>query len=290
MNLLRMICVLAVSLAALAPSGLAQGTYTQIDYPGAIATEALSVDTAGDITGLYIDASDNWHGFLLSNGTYTTIDYPGAQYTYPFGINDKGQIVGSGDGDVGFLYDVQTRTFTTLSEPRATQTQAYSINNAGIIGGGAYILHDFNFLGFALIGSTYYLTSPPGAGFSYVLGVTDSGKLIVLADTPKGANLIFSYYKGIYSQIPIPSKPNSAVYGVNPQGTAFVGWYNPSSTIAAGFLYPEKGIFTTLEFPGSNLTYAYGINRGGEVVGLFGDAEGNEHGFTWTPPADGEKK
>jgi probable HAF family extracellular repeat protein len=187
-------------------------------------------------------------------------------------------------------YDVQTQTFTTLSEPKATETGAVCINNAGIIGGYAYILHDFTFLGFALVGSTYYLISPPGAGTSSVIGVTDPGRLIVLANTPKGANLVFSYYKGTYTQIPIPSKLNITASGVNPQGTAFVGYYNPSTTIAAGFLYSEKETFTTLEFPGSNLTYASGVNRYGEVVGLFEDANFNTHGFTWTPPADAGKK
>jgi probable HAF family extracellular repeat protein len=77
--------------------------------------------------------------------------------------------------------------------------------------------------------------------------------------------------------------------GVNPAGTALVGSYNPSSGATAGFLY-QNNTLTTLQFPGSISTQAYGINASGEVVGYFQDANNVVHGFTWTPPADAGKK
>jgi probable HAF family extracellular repeat protein len=262
---------------------LAQGTYTQIDYPGAIVTEGIAIDTSGDIAGAYFDASGNEYGFLLSGGTYSTIAYPGSTSTFLAGINGVGQIVGdTSNPNIGFLYDVQTQTFTALSDPRATQTQAYCINDHGVIGGAAFISQKLTFYGFGLVGSTYHMVSPPGADISEVLGVTDSDKFLVVANTAKGANLPFLHYKGTYSQIPIPSEPNLQVFGVSPQGAAFVGFYNPSSGVTAAFIYQNK-ILTTLQFPGSNFTQAYGINKAGEVVGTFVDAENNGHGFTWTP-------
>src|SRR5262249_31697149 len=52
-----------------------------------------------------------------------------------------------------------------------------------------------------------------------------------------------------------------------------------------GFLL-SKGVLTTLDFPGANDTFAFGINETGTVVGFWDlvDANGNvlvDHGFTW---------
>jgi len=115
---MRRIALLAVLLIATSEA-LAQGTYTQIDVPGAVWTECFGIDTAGDIVGAWLDSNSNWNGFLLSAGVYTTIDYPGASRTFLYGINDSGQIVGINDlQDVGgFIYNIQTQTFTTVNYP-----------------------------------------------------------------------------------------------------------------------------------------------------------------------------
>src|ERR1700674_3268820 len=70
----------AALLLATAPA-LAQGSYTQIDVPGAVSTVGLGIDTAGDLVGFYGDASGNVDGFLFSGGTYATIDPPGSTIT-----------------------------------------------------------------------------------------------------------------------------------------------------------------------------------------------------------------
>jgi probable HAF family extracellular repeat protein len=288
MTLRKLVLSLAVLLLATVPLALAQGTYTQIDYPGAAQTQTLGINTIGDVVGGYQDSSGTLHGFLLSAGTYTTIDYLGST-TALSGINDLGQIVGNAlELSTGFLYDVQTQTFRTISVPRATLTETYCINNHSIIGGFAQIPRRSTVFGFALVRSGYDMIFPPGASLSVVVGVTRSDELI-LGATVNGVSSTFSYNNGVYSQIPIPPEPNIAVIGVNPQGTAFVGYYNPSSTTSTGFVYRKK-LLTTLQFPGSGFTQAYGINSSGEVVGFFEDASGNGHGFLWTPPADAGKK
>ena len=48
---------------------------------------------AGNIVGIYTDASGTGHGFLF-NGAYTSFDYPGAAFTEATGINPGGVIVG----------------------------------------------------------------------------------------------------------------------------------------------------------------------------------------------------
>src|ERR1700730_6052841 len=90
---LRCICHLLYFFVVCASLAVAQGTYTQIDFPSALMTQPNGINAAGLVVGSYEDAAGG-HGFLLQSGTYTTIDYPGAQYSYGQGINDKGQIVG----------------------------------------------------------------------------------------------------------------------------------------------------------------------------------------------------
>ena len=228
------------------------------------------------------------NGFLLSSGTYTTIDYPGSTTTILSGINDKGQIVGyTLNPNLGFLYVLQDQTFTTLIYPKANYVFPYAINNAGRIAGAVF--YDLgNYHGFELVGSTYRQISLPRTVLSLVTGITASGGLYGQA-VGKNRTLNFSFAQGKYSLRVIPNAPGAVVNGVNPAGTTLVGTYNPSSGVTAGFTY-QNNTLTTLQFPGSNFTEAFGINAAGEVVGAFGDAQGNGHGFTWTPPADAAKK
>lgn len=277
----------AVLLAASVPLALGQGTYTQFDVPSATYTVGVGIDSAGDVVGFYGDASGNYDGFLLSGGTYTTIDYPGSTFTGLAAINDMGQIVGEGrEPNVGFLYDVQSQTFTTINRPGATFTYPFTINNAGVVGGA--VTHGIFTTGFELVDSQYRVISPPRTSYSSVSGITASGTPFGVAGTTKGT-FDFRFSRGEYSQFAIPNAPGAQLQGVNPAGTAVVGSYNPSSGVTAGFLY-QIGTLTTLQFPGSSFTEAFGVNAAGEVVRAFDDAEGNAHGFTWTPPAAEEKK
>lgn len=86
----------------------------------------------------------------------------------------------------------------------------------------------------------------------------------------------------------IPNAPGAQVYGINPEGTALVGYYQPSSGINAGFVY-QNSTLITLQFPGSVETYAMGINSAGEVVGYYAGSD-KYYAFTWTPPADAARK
>jgi hypothetical protein len=164
---------LAVLLLAIAPLALGQGTYTQIDYPGAAGTLAYGIDTAGDISGYYVDAKDVYHGFFLSDGVYTTIDYPDAQGTYIYGMNDEGQVVGFTAGvapNVGFVYNLRTATFTKISYPGSSYMAPTCINNMGNIAGyfASNLVHN---QGFELVGSQYKLIMAPRSFTNLVLGI-----------------------------------------------------------------------------------------------------------------------
>jgi uncharacterized membrane protein len=139
---------------------LREGTFTAIDFPGAVVTHAFKINAAGEIVGRYRSADGNWHAFVLSDREFTSIDVPGAIQTAafppPVGINAAGDVVGSycaappcpirvSDSFAnvhGFLERRKDRDeggrFTTIDFPGASGSAAYSINARGDIV-GAYV-------------------------------------------------------------------------------------------------------------------------------------------------------
>jgi len=288
-------CRLAAFLIACVPLALAQGTYTQIDYPGAVGTSVIGINTAGDIVGQYADSSQVYHGFLLSMGVYTTIDYPGVSYTILYGINDLGQIVGGGGPGYsanGFLYDVQAQTFTTLSCPvrNSVEMDPYAINNAGTITGFVVVQRqNSNFpIGFELSGSTCRKVLPQGFPYSGLGGINNLGIAVGFASNPSNQIINFMFSQGKFTALHVPGT-DPTVFGVN-DSKLIVGANFPfNCCVAEGFL-GQNGTFQRLVFPGSKWTVPGGINNAGEVVGYFYDGSNNSHGFTWTPAADAAKK
>ena len=67
--------------------------FTNVDFPGAIATVAYGINTSGEIVGVYYDSAGA-HGFLLKKKAYSSINFPHASDTYVFGINDAGATAG----------------------------------------------------------------------------------------------------------------------------------------------------------------------------------------------------
>lgn len=276
----------AALLLATSSLGLAQGTYTQFDVPGALETWVGTINNAGDIDGYYIGSDFNYHAFLYSNGTFTGFDYPGAGETFPGMINDKGQIAGQAvsGGEpptyYGFIYDVATQTFTTISEPNGTVTGLCCINNAGLIAG---TVSTTNLFGFVAQNSNYRVLNPPGTTTNQALVLTNAG-VVVWGMTSSGSSVYYLYSGGNYTQLITPSKPDIGLGGVNPQGTIYVGSYSPNVNTGLGFVYHTKtGRFITLSYPNAAITNAFSINQSGEVVGVYSDSSNVTHGFTWTP-------
>jgi probable HAF family extracellular repeat protein len=73
------------------------GAVSTFRFPGAFATQALSLNNQGQIVGDYYPRPENGfinsHAFLYSNGVLTNIDIPGTSLTYAVGINNVGQIL-----------------------------------------------------------------------------------------------------------------------------------------------------------------------------------------------------
>jgi len=79
---------------------LSNGTFTEYDVPGAVQTNLLSINDAGDFTGAFDpDGSGIFQAFIGVGGNLTSYSVPGAAGTLAYEINNSRQLV------VGYFID-----------------------------------------------------------------------------------------------------------------------------------------------------------------------------------------
>jgi len=286
-------CRLAAFLIACVPLALAQGTYTQIDYPGAFSTFVTGTNTAGDVVGFFAWFGGPVYGFVLSQGVYTPIVGNGNDEVWPYSINDFGQVVGMTVGSTrgGFLYDINTKVFTTFKYPTEHNfTEPFSINNAGTIAGTIRVeLPQRNFnVGFVLSGGVYEVIQQKSLVTTSVTGINNLGQIVGYGSTTGDyPNIGFILDEGKFQRLRI--QPDQ-VNGINDAGVIVGSYRAPSAT--SGFVLPKGGAPQPLNFPGNIVeTVAVSVNNLGVVSGWFSDNVGfASHGFLWTPPPDAAKK
>lgn len=285
------ICFLAF-LIAFAPMALAQGTYTQIDYPGAFSTFVTGTNTAGDIVGFYAGFGGPVLGFVLSKGVYTSI-VSNQDEVWPYAINDLGQVVGQTVGAVrgGFLYDISTKVFTTFQYPAEHNfTQPYSINNAGTIAGTIRVelpQRSYN-VGFVLSGGNYKIIQRKGLATTSLTTINNFGEIVGYGSTTGDfPNVGFILEGGAFERLKMKV---DSVNGINDSGVIVGSFRSQDGTM--GFVLPSGGTPQPLVFPGGvDETVAVSVSNHGVVAGWFLDGGGfASHGFLWTPPADAKAK
>jgi hypothetical protein len=162
------------------------GAITTFEVPGSTATEAISINSRGEITGYFYDVGGE-HGFLRhEDGTIVAFDVPGTG-TQARSINPSGEITGfyydannSLDSGVhGFLRhkDGEITTFDAPSTATVNfeGTFALSINPSGEITGYFYyannVVHGF----VRDINGTFITFDPQGSIATYPTSINPSG-------------------------------------------------------------------------------------------------------------------
>jgi len=148
------------------------GTFTTIDFPGAIATEALAINPSGVIVGDFHDPATGFLGFIRTpDGTLRVIN-PNAGS--PAGINPAGVVTGAAaDGSGGYVRSPDG-TFILFSPPGSASTSPFAINSEGAITG--YYCDAAGCHGFvrspqgAITGF-----DPPGSTFTLAVAINPSG-------------------------------------------------------------------------------------------------------------------
>lgn len=113
------------------------GSYANLDYPGAQDTGAAGINDNGVVVGGFMGNGGS-HGFAYHNGQWAQLDYPNSfGATSMMGISNAGVILGTYTAPEPPLYFlVVNGTFKVLSDPAATQIAFDAISPNGLLVGG----------------------------------------------------------------------------------------------------------------------------------------------------------
>jgi hypothetical protein len=172
------------------------------------------------------------------------VDLPGAQSTFATGINNRGQITGFFQDSLGAIH------------------------------------------GYVADGADFHIVDFPDASITFPGGLSNSGKIAGAYTDAAGKGHGFTLEDGVFTSIDFPGAVFTSIIDINERGDLAGLYLLPRSAGGGvhGFIQDENG-FTTLDFPNQAFvipfTEAFGINNREEVNGLFLDANGNPHGFSW---------
>ncbi len=153
------------------------GAVTVVAVPNAIGTTVSAVNNAGEIVGVYSDASGVQHGFTDIGGTFATVDPAGSVSTTVAGVNTSGELVGAfSDGVNTYGFTDVGGVFTTLTAPGSTFTVAEAVNDAGTVT-GFYEGADQAQHGFVDLGGVISTVDPSGSQGTMPTAINSSGEL-----------------------------------------------------------------------------------------------------------------
>jgi hypothetical protein len=158
---------------------LHHGSWTSSPIVDAIFTEAIGINDLDQVVGVFEDANEMVHGFLLdlNTGAFTQLDVPGASSTGAWGINNAGTITLQSTDAAGnphsYLYS--GGTYTLIDVPNAVQSFVHDINNNGDI---VYTVEDANGFSwgvffYATLQEIYWFNQPDGRDNTRAYGIND---------------------------------------------------------------------------------------------------------------------
>jgi probable HAF family extracellular repeat protein len=190
-------------------------SFHTVKYPGSAFTQALGLNSGGEIAGEYGLSLSDAQGFLLTPEGFITIDFPGAVGTAADGINDTGAIVGGFTGadhlSHGFLYE--NGNYTQIDVPGATETTTVGINNAGNIVGHFYETLYSARHGFVKKGEVFTTLNFPQASQTSALGINSSGQISGWYIDQSRHSHGFLFTSGVYQSIDVPGADYTIAYG-----------------------------------------------------------------------------
>jgi hypothetical protein len=267
----------------LTPQQTSAQTFESIDYPGAYWTETWGINNNGDLCGIYIlQRNGAWHAWTRISGVFASFDVPGARSTTCFGLNDDGAITGNywdflGNG---FGYRYMGGVVKTIMAPSTKLTSTHAIDNRGNLTGW-YARPNQVFSGLYWsegVLTTFHITGtkqtrPHGINNNNVIAgwVVDAlGKFHGFTKTVK-TNVI-KYFD-------VPGASATLVMDINDLNM-LTGWYEDNLRHAFSYF---QGVYTKIDFPGSEWTNGHSISNSGQVVGMYIDSNNLGHGFVYTP-------
>ena len=279
-----MIIVVLTAFSLMLAAGAAAASdpkFTTIDVPGAISTVAQDINSEGDIVGLYTDAANKMHGFLLANGNFNSIDFPGSTMTRAYGINSRVDIVGEyrdiANNWHGFL--LRDGFFTSIDFPGAIRTDAYGISPKRMIA-GTYSDANGKTHAYLLNKHGEFVTLDPPFSFEtgMVHSVNSTGVAVGCWWDAAGMMHSMLVREGEYITNDFPDSKMSMNWRINSEGW-MVGQYTDLNNKIHGYQAKGTRKYATIDYPDAVFTEAHGINDSREIVGRYKDAGNKIHGF-----------
>ena len=179
---------------------LSGGLYQMPTVPGSLPGTAItSINTSGEMVGIYTNLSGNTVGFLDNGGVFSSINEPTGS-TSPIGINKSGEIVGGWVDTSNVQHGFSTKkgvTFNNFDFPGGTSTTAAGINTAGKIV-GLWTDASSNNHGFILAGGVFTSIDFPGATGTAALGINDTDEIAGYYEDASNNFHGFIYSQGAY--------------------------------------------------------------------------------------------
>ncbi len=270
----------------------AEYDFITIKIPGSTGANAFNINDGRLVTGDYLDASGNWHGFLWLDGSVHTLDEPGALDSLPSAASNQGVVIGIfGNSTTGSAatYSLASGVWTTLPDvPGVANNYGTGINDLGVaVGEAGSNLQGLEAGAFGAcnvawiwdpLQSAYSFFSVPGA---------------VNGTCPFGVNNQRQVAGGIYDQIgahgflkdgesfttiDVPGAAGTGGSWINNRGEIVGSWFDASGA-NHGYVRSAAGQFTTVDVPGSSGSAAYGINDRGDLCGYYSDAVGVSYAY-----------
>jgi Matrixin len=281
--------------------------WVSVDYPGAAFTDVFGANDSGQIVGIGYDALFNVVATFTYDSkkqSYTPIaPLPGSISSFLGGINEPGVMVGSvaftGVGPEIGLVRSEHGAYTVFSHPAPLgNTEPRAVSNSGLVSGYAYDDAGLNTVGFIYDPARNVFTDFLPSPFTIAQGINNQGQVVgsvTLAAGVACTSCLSGRYgflraaSGAITYFRVNGQPTSA-RGISDSGR--VTGYIQSSGVLKGFVTTLEGLpyeaitisrFKLLEFPIATLTEPEGITNAGDIVGIWIDALGNDHGFIATP-------
>jgi probable HAF family extracellular repeat protein len=266
--------------------------------PGFNGSLAYGINLSGQIVGYCYTTAYANQGFLCSNGTMSA-DGPAGGLNY--GINDGGEIVAQAGNSIGtgqaFFYNGSTwLDLGSLPPDTAQNSWGYGINGSGQLAGYSVT---GNGTGLAYYHATLYsngtmtdLGNGIGGNYSYGYGINSSGAVVGDAEVSPGGPLqAFVDSNGTMTNLGTLGGGSSIARGICDSGQ-IVGQAQTASGAEDAFLYVNGSMadLNSLINPslGWTLTYAYDVNRAGQIAAVGTNTAGQTHALLLSPGIPGD--
>jgi uncharacterized membrane protein len=160
---------------------LSGGTFTEYDVPGAVQTNLLSINDAGDFTGGFDpDGSGIFQAFFSVGGILTSFGVPDAASTFAYEINNSRQLVVGYYVDAsgilhGYFRDTNGALHFPIDPSSSVGTVLFGLNDRNWVVGryadSSGVTHGV----FFLPPNNFFIFDYPGSTFTSLNGINDQG-------------------------------------------------------------------------------------------------------------------